>query len=71
LTRAELPLQVRKKRRSADPTAARARTRRTLEACQNGGGYCLSSGNSIANYVPPEDYHAMLGEGHLYSSRSA
>ena len=32
-----------------------------------GGGYALGSGNSIANYVPVENYLAMLDEGLNYS----
>jgi uroporphyrinogen decarboxylase len=28
-----------------------------------GGGYALGSGNSIANYIPAENYIAMLEEG--------
>jgi uroporphyrinogen decarboxylase len=47
----------------ADPDAVRARTREVLEACMPGGGYALGSGNSVANYVPVENYLAMLEEG--------
>lgn len=39
-----------------------------LEKCGAGGGYALGSGNSIAGYVPPENYLAMLDEG--WKSRS-
>jgi uroporphyrinogen decarboxylase len=45
----------------------RARVRKTLEACMPGGGYCLGSGNSIANYVPMDNYLAMLDEGRRFS----
>ena len=41
----------------------RARTRRTIEACQAGGGWCLGTGNSVANYIPLDNYLAMLDEG--------
>jgi uroporphyrinogen decarboxylase len=41
----------------------RARTREVLEACMPGGGFALGSGNSVANYVPIENYLAMLEEG--------
>ena len=41
----------------------RERVRRTLDVCQTGGGYCLGSGNSVANYVPVENYLAMVDEG--------
>ena len=45
------------------PEQVRARTRQVLEACMPGGGYALGSGNSIANYIPAENYAAMLEEG--------
>jgi uroporphyrinogen decarboxylase len=48
------------------PEAVRRRTRRTLEACHPGGGYCLGTGNSVANYVPLENYLAMLDEGRKF-----
>jgi uroporphyrinogen decarboxylase len=50
----------------ADKTAVRARVRDTLDACLPGGGYCLGTGNSVANYIPLENYLAMLDEGHKY-----
>jgi len=31
-----------------------------LKACKLGGGYCLGSGNTVANYVPLENYLTML-----------
>lgn len=37
--------------------------RGVLEICKPGGGYCLGSGNSVANYVPLENYLAMLNVG--------
>ena len=46
----------------------RARVRDTLDICQPGGGYCLGSGNSVANYIPLDNYLAMVDEGRLYSS---
>ena len=52
--------------RSDEPTI-RKRVRRTLDACMPGGGYCLGSGNSIANYVPVDNYLAMLDEGRRYA----
>jgi uroporphyrinogen decarboxylase len=36
---------------------------RTLETCKPGGGYCLGSGNSVANYVPLENYLTMIDAG--------
>ena len=50
----------------ADEGAIRRRTRATLEACHPGGGYCLGSGNSVANYVPLDHYLAMLDEGRRF-----
>jgi uroporphyrinogen decarboxylase len=47
----------------ADEQAVRQRVRRTLDACMPGGGYCLGTGNSVANYVPLDNYLAMLDEG--------
>jgi len=44
----------------------RARTRDTLNACQPGGGYCLGTGNSVANYIPLDNYLAMLDEGRAW-----
>ncbi len=41
----------------------RERVRKVLKACAPGGGYCLGSGNSIANYVKVENFLAMLDEG--------
>ncbi|MCM8769074.1 MAG: hypothetical protein NC911_05285, partial [Candidatus Omnitrophica bacterium] len=40
--------------------------RQTLDACLPGGGYCLGTGNSVANYIPLENYLAMLDEGRHY-----
>ena len=50
----------------SDENAVRARVRETLEVCQPGGGYCLGTGNSVANYVPLENYLAMVDEGMRY-----
>jgi uroporphyrinogen decarboxylase len=41
----------------------RAYTRRVVEDCAPGGGYALGSGNSVANYIPVENFLAMLDEG--------
>ena len=40
----------------------RARTRQILEACAPGGGYCIGTGNSVANYIKLENYYAMIDE---------
>ncbi len=50
----------------ADQSAIRRRVRGTLEACHPGGGYLLGTGNSVANYVPLENYLAMLDEGRRF-----
>jgi uroporphyrinogen decarboxylase len=50
----------------AEESALRARVRQLLDQCHPGGGYCLGSGNSIAKYVPVENYLIMLDEGRKY-----
>ncbi|HOX37167.1 MAG TPA: uroporphyrinogen decarboxylase family protein [Candidatus Brocadiia bacterium] len=47
----------------SDEKQVRERVRRTLEACMPGGGYVLGTGNSVANYIPVDNYLAMLDEG--------
>jgi len=44
----------------------RQRVRETLDRCMPGGGYCLGTGNSVANYIPLDHYLAMMDEGHKY-----
>jgi len=51
----------------ADESALRKRVREILEACLPGGGYCLGSGNSIADYVPLDNYLIMLDEGRNFN----
>jgi uroporphyrinogen decarboxylase len=46
----------------------RARVRDTLEKCMPGGGYCLGTGNSVANYIPVGSYLAMLDEGRRFGA---
>ena len=41
----------------------RAHTRRCIEECAPGGGWALGSGNTVANYVPVQNFLAMLDEG--------
>ena len=41
----------------------RAKVREVVKACQQGGGFCLGSGNTVANYVPVRNYLVMLDEG--------
>ena len=45
----------------------RSRVRQTLDECMPGGGYCLGSGNSVANYIPLDNYLVMLDEGRKYA----
>ncbi len=49
------------------PDQIRARVRKTLDDCWAKGGYLLGSGNSVANYVPVENYLTMLDEGRKYT----
>jgi uroporphyrinogen decarboxylase len=46
----------------------RKRVRETLDICQPGGGYCLGTGNSVANYIPLDNYLTMLDEGRRYTA---
>jgi uroporphyrinogen decarboxylase len=50
----------------ADEAAVRRRVRETLAVCHPGGGYMLGSGNSVANYVPVDNYLAMMDEGRRF-----
>ncbi len=52
----------------ADEAAVRQRVRDTLDACLPGGGYVLGTGNSVANYIPLENYLAMMDEGRRYAA---
>ena len=51
----------------ADEMSIRKRVRETLDICQEGGGYCLGSGNTVANYIPLDNYLTMLDEGRAYA----
>ena len=44
----------------------RAYTRQVIEACVPGGGYALGTGNTVANYIPIQNYVAMLEAGARY-----
>jgi len=44
----------------------RRRVRETLDVCLPGGGYCLGTGNTVANYIPLDNYLAMVDEGWIY-----
>ncbi|MEK7476207.1 MAG: uroporphyrinogen decarboxylase family protein [Candidatus Coatesbacteria bacterium] len=47
----------------ADEERIRSRVRETVKTCQPGGGFCLGTGNTVANYIPLDNYLAMLDEG--------
>ena len=51
----------------SDEEAIRTRVRDTLNICMPGGGYCLGTGNSVANYIPVENYLVMLDEGRNFT----
>lgn len=51
------------------PAEIKDHTKRVLEKCSRGGGYALGSGNTIANYVPVENYLAMLEAGREFNGR--
>lgn len=50
----------------AEEKMIRDRVRETLRRCQPGGGFALGSGNTVANYVPVNNYLAMLDEGRKF-----
>jgi uroporphyrinogen decarboxylase len=50
----------------APEDSIRERVRRTLDACMVDTGYCLGTGNTVANYIPVESFLAMLDEGRKY-----
>ena len=47
----------------------RRRTRQILEACAPAGGYACGSGNSITNYMPVQNYVAMVEMIHRFNGR--
>lgn len=47
----------------ASQEQVRQRVRDTLHDCQPGGGYCLGTGNTVANYLNLDNYLAMIDEG--------
>ena len=50
----------------SSPAQVRQRVRETLEICQPCGGYCLGTGNSVTNYIPLDNFLAMLDEGRRF-----
>ncbi len=52
----------------SDEQAIRRRVRRTLDVCQPGGGYCLGLGNWVTDYIPVDNYLAVLDEARRYTA---
>ena len=50
----------------ASEAEIRQRVRDTLSKCMPGGGYCLGTGNTVANYIPLDHYLIMLDEGRRF-----
>ncbi len=51
-----------------DEASIRAKTREIIDICMPGGGFCLGSGNWVTDYIPTDNYLAMLDEARKYSS---
>jgi uroporphyrinogen decarboxylase len=51
----------------SDEKSIRERVTETLDICARGTGYCLGTGNTVANYMPLASYLTMLDEGRKYS----
>jgi uroporphyrinogen decarboxylase len=51
----------------ADEKTLRARVRNILRTCSLDGGYAFGSGNSLAKYVPVDNFIVMLEESRLFS----
>jgi uroporphyrinogen decarboxylase len=52
----------------AQESEIRKRVQDTVNACQPGGGFCLGTGNTVANYIPLDSYLTMVDESRLYLS---
>ncbi|NOY08901.1 MAG: uroporphyrinogen-III decarboxylase-like protein [Spirochaetes bacterium] len=50
----------------ADEKSIREKVKNTLQICMEGSGYCLGTGNTVANYIPVNNYLAMMDEGRKY-----
>lgn len=50
----------------SDELAIRKRVRETLDVCMRDTGYCLGTGNTVANYIPVENFLIMIDEGRRY-----
>ena len=45
------------------PSQVREHTRFLIKNCASGGGWALGTGNSVADYIPAENFIAMIEEG--------
>jgi uroporphyrinogen decarboxylase len=54
----------------SDEESIRKRVDETLDVCLRGKGYCLGTGNTVANYMPVDNYLVMLDEGRRYTLKS-
>lgn len=52
---------------SGTEAEVRRRTREILDSCGPAGRYVLGTGNSVASYIPLENYLAMLDEGRRWN----
>lgn len=52
----------------SESDSIRRKVLQVLEKCQHGGGYFLGGGNWITNYIPVDNYLAMLMAGREFSS---
>jgi len=52
----------------SDDASIRRRVRETLDVCQPGGGYCLGLGNWVTDYIPVDNYLAVLDDGRRYTA---
>lgn len=50
----------------ASEDEVRVRVRKVLDTCMPGGGYVLGTGNSVVNYMPVQNFLAMVDEGHRW-----
>ncbi len=52
----------------SNPTELDVYCKRVLDTCKKGGGYAFGTGNSVADYIPVEQYRLMLEFGKKYGS---
>ncbi len=53
-----------------DEASIRKRVRETLDVCIQDTGYCFGTGNSVANYIPVDNFLVMLDEAYRYGNRA-